>query len=156
MWVGGRLLADPHELLEWPTGCTDRRPATSHLIYICRIRGTRPKYNVAMGPLRRLTAPTVAVLRVLVAADDPVWGLRIVKMTGLKAGSVYPILSRLEDGGWITGEWEADGLRSGARRRLYRLTKEGEREAALAVSRFDESVRPATTPLRPQPHHGLA
>lgn len=110
-----------------------------------------------MTLLQRVTEPTVDVLRVLLAAAEPVWGLRIVKATGLKAGSVYPILSRLEDGNWITGEWEAEGQRSGPRRRLYRLTEEGEREAAAIVAAFDEKARQAAARvLRPQAHEGLA
>ncbi len=41
----------------------------------------------------------------------------------LRIGSLYPILCRLEDKGWITGRWvEKAGER---RRRMYRLTPAG-------------------------------
>lgn len=110
-----------------------------------------------MTLLQRVTGPTVDVLRVLLATREPVWGLRIVKATGLKAGSVYPILSRLENGNWITGEWESEDERSGPRRRLYRFTEEGEREALRIVAAFDEKARQAAArALRPQVHEGLA
>lgn len=108
-----------------------------------------------MNLLQRVTEPTVAVLRVLLAADDPVWGLRIIKETGLKAGSVYPILSRLEDGLWVSGEWEGHDERSGPRRRLYRFTEEGEREARRVVAEFDEKRQLAARSFRPV-HGGLA
>ena len=43
--------------------------------------------------------------------------------------SLYPVLCRMEDRGWIKGRWvEKEGQR---RRKYYRLTREG--EAALAV-----------------------
>lgn len=94
-----------------------------------------------MPLVERITRPTVEVLRVLLATDEPIWGLRVVKATGLKAGSVYPILSRLEDGSWITGEWESAGDRPGARRRLYRLTGEGRVEALKVVAAYESKAR---------------
>ena len=45
-----------------------------------------------------------------------------------KAASMYPLLYRLEDRGWIAGRWvEGGGQR---RRRFYRLTPEGRRVLA--------------------------
>jgi len=45
-----------------------------------------------------------------------------------RAGSLYPLLYRLEQRGWIDGRWvERAGQR---RRRYYRLTKEGRRMLA--------------------------
>jgi hypothetical protein len=78
-----------------------------------------------MQPLKRVTPATVDVLEVLVGEPEPVWGLLVVSRTGRPAGSVYPILERLESNEWVTSEWEVDGHRSGPRRRLYRLTPEG-------------------------------
>jgi DNA-binding PadR family transcriptional regulator len=51
-----------------------------------------------------------------------IWGLEIVKKTGLKTGTVYPILERLEILGWVTSQWEVSSERKGARRRTYLLT----------------------------------
>ncbi|QNO36838.1 helix-turn-helix transcriptional regulator [Protaetiibacter sp. SSC-01] len=89
-----------------------------------------------MEPLSRLTPATAEVLHALLDAGAPVWGLRIVHETGRPAGSVYPILSRLESAGWVTSVWEDDPSRSGPRRRLYELTADGVPAARAAVARI--------------------
>jgi PadR family transcriptional regulator PadR len=43
----------------------------------------------------------------------------------IKAGSLFPALHRLEQDGWIEGEW--DTLPKGRRIKSYRLTREGRR-----------------------------
>lgn len=86
-----------------------------------------------MQPLSRITPATVDVLEALIGASEPVWGLRIVTGTGRPAGSVYPILERLETMEWAISEWEVDANRSGPRRRLYRLTPDGLAAARAAV-----------------------
>ena len=110
-----------------------------------------------MHPLTRITAATLDVLEVLLAcaageAADGVWGLEIVKRTGRPSGSVYPILDRLEQAGWLTSEWEDETARRGARRRLYRLTAQGATEATRTVAeRRQASAAPAgTKPLAAQ------
>lgn len=84
-----------------------------------------------MDALPRVTAATLDVLEALLAAAEPTWGLRIIAATGRAAGSVYPILARLEDRGWVTSSWE-DEDRRGPRRRLYVLT-DGAGVAARAL-----------------------
>jgi PadR family transcriptional regulator PadR len=105
------------------------------------------------GP--RLTPQTVGVLRVLLADPaKPRYGRDIAKVTGLKTGTLHPILARLELAGWLDSFWEdpAEHEDQGRpRRRYYRLTGEG------VVSARDALVAHAgvgvTTPaaLRPQP-----
>jgi|GEM_PF-482490 len=85
---------------------------------------------------QRLTAPTIEVLHALLEATDPVWGLSLVKLTGRPTGTVYPILGRLEDAGWLAADWELENDHPGPRRRLYRLTPEGAAEAARAVDEY--------------------
>jgi DNA-binding PadR family transcriptional regulator len=75
---------------------------------------------------------TLHVLRALL--DDPAadhYGLELMEATGLKSGTLYPILGRLEDRGWIVGRWEdVDPSEVGrAPRRYYRLTASGTAEA---------------------------
>lgn len=96
-----------------------------------------------MEPLSRLTPATADVLAVLLSSPEPVWGLLFVKETGRPAGSIYPILERLERLGWATSEWEAENDRSGPRRRLYQLTREGAAAAPGAVQRVQSRKRQA-------------
>lgn len=97
-----------------------------------------------MEPLSRLTPATVDVLAALLASPEPVWGLLIVKQSGRPAGSVYPILERLERLGWVVSQWEVDSDRTGPRRRLYELTGEGAAAAPAVVARVRGRARPAT------------
>jgi PadR family transcriptional regulator PadR len=74
------------------------------------------------------------MIRVLEAfLDQPTgdhWGYELQSATGIKGGSLYPILSRLEAAGWIVGHWEdADGQQGRPPRRLYKLTATGSNEA---------------------------
>lgn len=86
--------------------------------------------------MRRMTNPTRSVLRAFLR-DPPGehYGLDIATVTGLKSGSLYPILGRLEDNGWVSSRWEdidpADEGRP--RRRYYRLTPDGMAMAKAAV-----------------------
>lgn len=90
-----------------------------------------------MEQLTRITGATIAVLAALVEADEPCWGLALIKSTGKPAGSVYPILERLESAGWVSSQWEEDASRPGPRRRYYQLTEEGGSAARTAVSKFN-------------------
>jgi len=86
--------------------------------------------------------PTLAVLDTIAAAmsaGDRVWGLRICQSTGLGSGTVYPILERLEDAGWIMAEWEQLQPCSRPRRRFYELTNAGRNE--LAEARLKRAAR---------------
>jgi len=54
-----------------------------------------------------------------------------MKVTNRSGPTVYGILDRLEDMGWITGEWEAQNPDpSKPRRRFYRITPTGHVGAA--------------------------
>ncbi|MEV6238035.1 PadR family transcriptional regulator [Lentzea sp. NPDC051838] len=88
-----------------------------------------------MEPLQRIGKATVDVLEVLLGADEPCWGLEIIKLTGRPSGSVYPLLDRLERAGWVTSSWDDDADRRGPRRRMYLLTPEGAVEARRVVAR---------------------
>lgn len=55
-----------------------------------------------------------------------------------KAASLYPLLYRLEDRGWIAGRWVAsEGTR---RRRFYKITAEGRKVLAAQRSRWNGFV----------------
>ena len=55
------------------------------------------------------------------------YGLELAREAGLKSGTIYPILARLEAAGWIDGHWEnIDPKTEGRRpRRYYRLAGAG-------------------------------
>ncbi|PZQ89894.1 MAG: PadR family transcriptional regulator [Leifsonia xyli] len=97
-----------------------------------------------MEPLSRLTPATGDVLAALLDAGEPIWGLRLVGVTRRPAGSVYPILERLERAGWVTSTWEDDPGRTGPRRRLYELSADGAVAARAAVARLRAAQRPAS------------
>jgi DNA-binding PadR family transcriptional regulator len=104
----------------------------------------------------RMTASTLAVLRVL--AEDPtahLYGREIGKASGLASGSLYPILDRLEEAGWVEGHWEeADATQLGRpRRRYYCLTAEGA-PAARSVLRDAHARLIPTWMQRPAPPAG--
>jgi PadR family transcriptional regulator PadR len=89
-----------------------------------------------MKQLSRVTGATVAVLAALIEHGEPCWGLAVIKASERPAGSVYPILERLETAGWVTSSWEDDTSRSGPRRRYYELTDEGALAARKAIATF--------------------
>jgi PadR family transcriptional regulator, regulatory protein PadR len=90
--------------------------------------------------------------------DDPLadqYGFGLMRSTGVKSGSLYPLLDRLERLGWIEGHDEdVDEQAEGRpRRRLYRLTVLGHRQATREVVEFYRSLGPAPTWL---PNRGQA
>jgi PadR family transcriptional regulator PadR len=89
-----------------------------------------------MEPLSRITPATIDVLSVLQDTDGACWGLLVIKSSGRPAGSVYPILERLEANGWVTSSWEDDPSRVGPRRRYYELTAEGATAARSIIAAF--------------------
>ena len=108
------------------------------------------------GPVR-VTDPLLDVLEVFLQAhndDQELHGWAILKATGRSGPTVYGVLDRLEDAGWITGRWEDQAPDANTpRRRLYRLTPTGTTgsEDLLAARR-----PAALSRLRQQPRPGPA
>lgn len=85
----------------------------------------------------RMTTQTQAVLLALLAKfDSDHYGLDLMKQTGLKSGTLYPALIRLEGHGLVRSFWEdIDPVKAGRpRRRLYRLTADGIAQAQQLTS----------------------
>ncbi len=102
-----------------------------------------------------MSPATLRVLETLGSSPEPIWGLHIIRETGLPSGSVYPILARLEALGMVTSEWESEPSRPGARRRIYRLTPTPLESIELAPRQISEpQVRKVVSPKKGQP--GLA
>ena len=85
----------------------------------------------------RITYPTAVVLNALAAGFG--YGFEIIDATGLGAGTVYPILRRLENEGHVRSRWERVArARAQGRppRRNYRLTVSGEAFLVEALARY--------------------
>lgn len=81
--------------------------------------------------------PLIAVLSTFLRDPGKTrYGLEIIKEAGLPSGTIYPLLARLEDEGWLSSEWEQINEREEGRRRrrLYQLTGLGQLAAADRVS----------------------
>jgi DNA-binding PadR family transcriptional regulator len=88
---------------------------------------------------------TEALLSVLLGTEAG-WryGYDLSRETGLKSGTLYPILMRLEGHGWLEARWEEEPVPGKPRRHLYRLTDVGVREATAllqAVQRRGQGAR---------------
>jgi len=100
-------------------------------------------------PRNRAPSPqTLLVLRALAAAPAR-WryGYELGTETGLKAGSLYPILVRLADRGLLEASWEESPPPGRPARHLYRLTLAG-RELAAGVAAAVVPVPGATERAR--------
>ncbi len=79
-----------------------------------------------MTRVRRPSRQTVAVLAALAAkASDWSHGYDLCRALGLKAGTVYPILIRLAERGYVETAWEQDAPQGRPPRHLYRLSATG-------------------------------
>jgi DNA-binding PadR family transcriptional regulator len=90
----------------------------------------------------RITYPTATVLNALASGHG--YGFEIIDATGLGAGTVYPILRRLEDESYVRSSWErvaAARAKGRPPRRNYRLTAAGNALVREAVERYPAIVR---------------
>jgi PadR family transcriptional regulator PadR len=94
-------------------------------------------------PTRRASLAKVKVLGALLQdPTGPHWGYRLLKETGVRSGSLYPILAQLTRDGWLRCEWEVLSNADAGRppRRTYYLTGLGARAAAEELARFASEV----------------
>jgi PadR family transcriptional regulator, regulatory protein PadR len=100
-----------------------------------------------------MTAPLERVLRVFL--EDPAgprYGYDLMKAAGLKSGTLYPLLGRLEDEELVISAWEIpqqDGQRP---RKYYRLSGKGAEVARLELAQISAGRRRSPArPARPVP-----
>jgi DNA-binding PadR family transcriptional regulator len=88
-------------------------------------------------------SPQTVLVLVALAASPTVWryGLSLSKETGLGSGTLYPLLMRLADQGYLEASWLAPEKPGRPPRHAYRLTARG---VALAAERRSRA-RPALT-----------
>ncbi|MFD4829131.1 PadR family transcriptional regulator [Streptomyces uncialis] len=105
----------------------------------------------------RITSTTLDVLEAFLVRGEELHGFAVAKAASKPTGSVYPILARLEQAGWLDSHWENDHPEEGRpRRRFYVLTPHGAEAArAIVLERRGELPAPqAIRPQRPRPAFG--
>jgi PadR family transcriptional regulator PadR len=109
----------------------------------------------------RTSKQTLTLLGAL-AAKPSQWhyGYALSRETDLMSGTLYPILMRLEERGWLETQWEtpqeiAEGRGGRPPRHMYRLTASGRAWAAEALSaasaKGKSKSRAALSPARQHP-----
>ncbi|MEU6102740.1 PadR family transcriptional regulator [Streptomyces flaveolus] len=107
-----------------------------------------------MAAIERKTKTTVAVVRALFALPEAErHGFGIALASKCKAGTVYKILDRLMEDGWLTFRWEPNINEKNPPRKVFRFTEKGGREAAAFLRGLDPVVFPhaASAPEQGQP-----
>ena len=89
-----------------------------------------------MGRTIRLSTQTKSVVSAFLERAS-LWryGYDLSRETDLKAGTLYPILMRLSDGGWLEARWEEPSSPGRPPRHMYRLTQDGRSWARTATAR---------------------
>ena len=113
-----------------------------------------------MGSRAEFSPQTLSVLAAL-CGQPSAWqhGYALAQQTGLKSGTLYPILIRLADRGLVEACWEEEPTPGRPRRHLYRLTPDGLATAAAALAEAElaeaelakadpAKVRPGASPRR--------
>jgi PadR family transcriptional regulator, regulatory protein PadR len=98
---------------------------------------------------RKLSPQALSVVALL-CAEPLMWrhGYDIARQIGLKSGTLYPILIRLTDRGWLEACWEDEQPAGRPRRHLYRLTSEGLALGGEALAEMPAEARTAGKPRR--------
>jgi PadR family transcriptional regulator PadR len=93
--------------------------------------------------MRRSIATSQGLQAFRDAPSKKTYGYELARATDLASGTIYPILRRLEDRGWVTSDWEEVDDPGGTvrRRRYYRLTGEGARAAREATAHQSVALR---------------
>jgi|AmaraimetFIIA100_FD_contig_121_58358_length_1132_multi_3_in_0_out_0_2 DNA-binding PadR family transcriptional regulator len=82
---------------------------------------------------------TLAVLKALACGYRH--GFDIIDVTGLPGGTVYPVLGKLEDGGYVRSTWEDARVAQAEKRpprRYYELRDAGVRQLDQLLQQFRE------------------
>jgi len=97
-----------------------------------------------MARNRTLSPHARALLAILLEARGE-WrhGYDLARMAGIKSGTLYPLLIRLEKQGFLEAEWQAPVEEGRPPRHAYRLTASG-----VALAR-DNPLTVAASPLKP-------
>jgi PadR family transcriptional regulator PadR len=88
-----------------------------------------------MPRLPNTSPQTLSVLELLLESPRS-WhyGYALSQLTGLKSGTLYPILLRLADQGWLETRWAEPEQPGRPARHTYRLTGEGAKTARTTLA----------------------
>lgn len=76
------------------------------------------------------------------------YGYDLIEETGIKSGTLYPLLIRLHDQGFLESEWRPSAQASRPPRHVYRLTKSGlnlAQDAQCVASAHSDNILGAPT-----------
>ena len=98
-----------------------------------------------MSRSRRPSVQTRTVLELL-STDPDRWlhGYELSQKSGIASGTLYPLLMRLADRGYLESEWQQAVAAGRPPRHLYRLTAAGQEYAAQAAA-----TQPTRAAFRP-------
>lgn len=91
----------------------------------------------------RLTLQSMKVLQVFLGnLSDSLSGSDIRKVSNLSTGTLYPILLRFEEAGWLESRWEKVNPSEVGRprKRLYRITTSGQKRASQAFTWIEQGA----------------
>ncbi|MBI2955429.1 MAG: PadR family transcriptional regulator [Chloroflexi bacterium] len=100
-----------------------------------------------MGAIdRELKRGTLEMMLLKLLAKGPMYGYQLVSTLEaqlgpefqIKEGTLYPVLYRLEDGGFLETRWET--VERGAPRKYYQLTDAGARQLQVLVGEWKAFV----------------
>ena len=100
----------------------------------------------------RMTGPLQRVLRAFLEdLPAPRYGYDLMRAAGVKSGTLYPLLGRLEEDGLVSSGWAVPQMAGQRPRRYYRLTGEGATVARVELARLSAGGRAPALPGRPAP-----
>jgi PadR family transcriptional regulator PadR len=101
-----------------------------------------------------ITPKMAKVLKIFLEdPSQPRYGFELMRLTGLASGSLYPMLARLEEGGWLTrGREDIDPRAAGRPLRLhYTIVGTAATAARVQLAELSDQYRPPVPGLlRPQ------
>jgi len=99
-----------------------------------------------MSRSRKLSPQTLSVMEALAnRPSDWLYGLELSKLTGLKSGSLYPILIRLSDRGLLESRWLEPFERGRPPRHAYRISAAGLKALGATECSQHRSLRESRT-----------
>jgi DNA-binding PadR family transcriptional regulator len=97
-----------------------------------------------MARSRKLSKQSLALLEVLASRpSDWLYGLELANLTGLKSGTLYPILIRLADRSLLESRWLEPNERGRPPRHAYRITGAGLKALEQSTSSSSRTAKEA-------------